>query len=114
MRIMTWTGTVEDGDCCEYCDQPGPVAAIPSLALNVDANCYRVHQVAIETQIEKVSQSPKDEIASVRHTLAEECDVDWGSATASQRCTRPNDHSGVHIDSHGHEWGYVANRAGDR
>lgn len=36
------------------------------------------------------------------------CGVDWGSATASQRCTRPHDHGGVHIDSHGREWGYVA------
>jgi len=40
------------------------------------------------------------------------CDVDWGSATADQRCTRPYDHGGVHIDAHCREWGYVI-RPGD-
>ena len=35
------------------------------------------------------------------------CDVDWGSATPSQRCTRDSGHHGVHIDEEGREFGYV-------
>jgi len=41
------------------------------------------------------------------------CDVDWGSATAGQRCTRPHGHGGVHIDSHCREWGYVTSPGGE-
>lgn len=46
------------------------------------------------------------------HLLARDgeptCDVDWGSATASQRCIRPAGHGGVHIDARRREWGYSA------
>ena len=33
------------------------------------------------------------------------CSADWGSATASQSCTRPAGHDGNHIDSAGYAWG---------
>ena len=33
-----------------------------------------------------------------------DCDADWGSATASQRCTLELGHDGPHRDRAGHEW----------
>jgi hypothetical protein len=35
---------------------------------------------------------------------AARCDVDWGDATPSQRCTRPAGHDGPHNDHNGNEW----------
>lgn len=41
----------------------------------------------------------------------QQCESDWGSAMASQRCTRTADHKGVHIDGDGREFGYEADEA---
>lgn len=43
---MTET-TTHQGQC-EYCDTEGPVTHFPRIALNVCADCYRVHREAID------------------------------------------------------------------
>jgi hypothetical protein len=40
----------------------------------------------------------------VAHTEPVRCDADWGSATESQRCTKPSGHQDEHLDTEGYVW----------